>query len=322
MDARTNNASAGREMVIERLVNAPPDLVFEAWTDPVQVAQWWGPRGFTTTTQEMAVRPGGVWRFIMHGPDGRDYLNKITYREVVRPERLVYAHAGGDDEVSFEATVTFVPKGERTLVTLRALFPTAADLARVMKEHNAQEGGKQTLERLDEHLTALAAAVDQDFVLSRVFDTPRELVWEAHSQLDRLKHWWGPKGFTWIAGTLDFRPGGKFHYGMRSPGGQEMWGRFVYSEIVKPERIVFINSFSDRDGELVRAPFAGNWPLEVSNTLTLAEEAGKTRLTLRGAPINASEEEKRMFASMFASMNAGFSATYDQLTAYLAKPGA
>jgi uncharacterized protein YndB with AHSA1/START domain len=110
-----------------------------------------------------------------------------------------------------------------------------------------------------------------------------------------------------------------FHYGMRSPKGEEMWGRFVYREIVKPEHIVFINSFSDANGGLTRAPFAGNWPLEVLNNLALTEEDGKTTLTLRGRPINASEEERKMYASMFRSMEQGFGGTFDQLAAYLAK---
>jgi uncharacterized protein YndB with AHSA1/START domain len=91
MDAMAANAksSADREIVITRLIDAPPERVFDAWTDAAQVVQWWGPRGFTATTHKMDVRPGGVWRFVMHGPDGRDYQNKITYLEVVRPERLV-----------------------------------------------------------------------------------------------------------------------------------------------------------------------------------------------------------------------------------------
>jgi uncharacterized protein YndB with AHSA1/START domain len=324
MDAMAVNtkSSADREIVITRLIDAPPERVFDAWTDPAQVVRWWGPRGFTTTTHKMDVRPGGVWRFVMHGSDGRDYQNKITYLEVVRPERLVYKHGGDKDvePVSFQTTVTFNPQGKKTMVVMRAAFPTAEERDRVVKEYGAVEGGKQTLERLGEHLAASAGASPSgEFVISRVFDVPRELVWQAHSELDRLKHWWGPKGFTWLTGTLDFRPGGMFYYGMRSPKGEEMWGRFVYREIVKPERIVFINSFSDAKGGLTRAPFAGNWPLEVLNNLTLNEEDGKTTLTLRGGPINASEEERKMYASMFRSMERGFGGTFDQLAAYLAK---
>jgi uncharacterized protein YndB with AHSA1/START domain len=154
MDAMAANAksSADREIVITRLIAAPPARVFDAWTNPEQVVQWWGPRGFTTTTHRMEVKPGGVWRFVMHGPDGRDYQNKITYIEVVRPERLVYKHGGDEEPVSFQTTVTFVPQGRKTLITMRAVFPTSAERDRVVKEFGAVEGGKQTLERLGEHL--------------------------------------------------------------------------------------------------------------------------------------------------------------------------
>jgi uncharacterized protein YndB with AHSA1/START domain len=129
MDAMAANAesSADREIVIARLIDAPPARVFDAWTDPQQVVQWWGPRGFTTTTSKMDVKPGGLWGFVMHGPDGRDYQNRITYLEVVKPERLVYKHGGDEDlePVSFQTTVTFVPQGSKTMVTMLAVFPTA-----------------------------------------------------------------------------------------------------------------------------------------------------------------------------------------------------
>ena len=92
--AANAKSSADREIVITRLIDAPPARVFDAWTDPRQVVQWWGPRGFTTTTSKMDVKPGGVWGFVMHGPDGHDYQNRITYLEVVKPERLVYKHGG------------------------------------------------------------------------------------------------------------------------------------------------------------------------------------------------------------------------------------
>ena len=119
MDARTNNVArdqVDREIVITRLIDAPRDLVFEAWTDAKHLAAWWGPTGFTTTTSAFDMRPGGVWRFVMHGPDGRDYQNRITYDEIVRPERIVYSHGGGDDAepVQFETTVTLEDIGGKT----------------------------------------------------------------------------------------------------------------------------------------------------------------------------------------------------------------
>jgi uncharacterized protein YndB with AHSA1/START domain len=97
-DAATQTSD--RDLVIERIFDAPRQMVFDAWTDPETIGQWWGPRGFTTTVHEMDVRPGGVWRFTMHGPDGTDYPNRVVYDEVVAPERLVYTH-GADDDSGF-----------------------------------------------------------------------------------------------------------------------------------------------------------------------------------------------------------------------------
>ena len=157
------------------------------------------------------------------------------------------------------------------------------------------------------------------FTIDRSFDAPRARVWQVYTELDHLSRWWGPKGFTWLKGTLDLKPGGLFHYGMRSPTGQEMWGKFVYREIVAPERIVFVNSFSDRHGNTTRAPFASNWPLEVLNTVIFTESGGKTTIRLTGGPINATPEEEQMFESMRPSMDQGFKGTFDQLAEYLAE---
>ncbi|OGG00864.1 MAG: ATPase [Candidatus Glassbacteria bacterium RIFCSPLOWO2_12_FULL_58_11] len=145
---------SARELVFTRVFNAPRELVFKAWTEPEHVAQWWGPNGFTTTIYEMDVRPGGVWRFVMHGPDGVDYKNKIIYNEVVKPERLAYSHTGdaNSEPVHFQVTVTFAGKGGKTELTMRTVFETAAELNRVVKEYGAVEGAKQHLGRLEKHL--------------------------------------------------------------------------------------------------------------------------------------------------------------------------
>ena len=146
-------STADREIVITRVLDAPRERVFEAWTDPAQVGHWWGPTGFTTTIHEMDVRPGGVWRFIMHGPDGVDWPNRVDYLEVVRPERLVYDHGNGGDP-HFHVTVTFADEGGRTRLTMRSLFPTAAAREYVVREVKAIEGGNQTIDRLSEYLAS------------------------------------------------------------------------------------------------------------------------------------------------------------------------
>jgi uncharacterized protein YndB with AHSA1/START domain len=140
---------ADREIVTTRVVDAPRERVFEAWIDPKQVAQWWGPNGFTNTIHEMDVRPGGVWRFVMHGPDGIDYKNKIVFDEMVKPERLVYSHVSGP---MFHVTATFDEEGGKTKLTMRMLFETAAERDQAVKVFGAVEGAKQTLGRLEEHV--------------------------------------------------------------------------------------------------------------------------------------------------------------------------
>ena len=146
-----------REIVIERIVDAPRELVWRAWTEADQIAKWWGPNGFTTTIHEMHVRIGGMWRFIMHGPDGTDYPNRIVYREIVKPERLVYDHSDDKGNDRFQSTVTFAALGKRTKVTLRAVFETAQARAAKVK-FGAVEGGRQTLARLAQHLAATSTA--------------------------------------------------------------------------------------------------------------------------------------------------------------------
>lgn len=164
------------------------------------------------------------------------------------------------------------------------------------------------------------AVAEQEFVLSRTFDAPLELVWKAHTEVEHLKQWWGPQGFTMLSCTLDLRPGGRFHYGMQSPDGQhEMWGKFEFREIVPMEKLSYTVSFSDKDGNTTRAPFSENWPLEVLNTLTLTELDGKTVLTLRGAPVNATEEEYKQFVDFHDSMRQGYGGTLDQLAQHLVK---
>jgi uncharacterized protein YndB with AHSA1/START domain len=172
------------------------------------------------------------------------------------------------------------------------------------------------------HPDAAPRSTAEEFVISRVFDAPRALVFRAFAEAERLAQWWGPKGFTIHVSKLEFRPGGVFHYRMAGPNGHDMWGQFHYREIVEPERIVFVNTFSDPDGGLTRAPFGPkfeSYPLEVLNTVTLAEQDGKTALTLRAAPINATDAERAMFASMLDSMRQGYGGTWDKLDAFLAR---
>jgi uncharacterized protein YndB with AHSA1/START domain len=149
-----------RAIIGTRVFDAPRALVFSVWTDPKHLAQWWGPHGFTTTTHSFEFRPGGVWRFVMHGPDGRDYQNRITFEEIVAPERIVYRHGGGGDvePVQFRTTVLLEELGSRTRITWRGEFPSAAERNRVIKDYGADKGLAETLARLGDYVAAMAQA--------------------------------------------------------------------------------------------------------------------------------------------------------------------
>jgi uncharacterized protein YndB with AHSA1/START domain len=148
-----------RSIIGSRVFEAPRDLVFAAFTGPEHLAQWWGPTGFTLTTKSFDFQTGGAWRFVMHGPDGRDYENRVTYDEIVPPERIVFHHGGGDDvePVQFSVTVTFeVADERRTRLTWHMRFPSAAERTRVIAEYGADKGLPQTLARLAEFMATTA----------------------------------------------------------------------------------------------------------------------------------------------------------------------
>jgi uncharacterized protein YndB with AHSA1/START domain len=159
----------------------------------------------------------------------------------------------------------------------------------------------------------------QDFVIPRVFNAPREMVWRAWTEREQLVRWFGPKGSTILHATLDLRPGGTFHYAMRGPDGREMWGKWTFREIVAPKKLVLVSSFSDAQGGITRHPMSANWPLETLSTTTFEEHDGKTTLTIRWSPLNATELEMKTFAEAHSGMQQGWGGTFEQLAAYLAR---
>jgi uncharacterized protein YndB with AHSA1/START domain len=142
-------ATSDREIVISRVLDAPPELVFGAFTEVRHLSQWWGPEGFTTTTRSFDFRVGGVWDFVMHGPDGTDYQEWITWTEIVPPERIALQHGESrDDPNAFQSALTFVPDGEATRIEMRTVFPTRELRDEAVEKYHAIEGGEQTLSNL------------------------------------------------------------------------------------------------------------------------------------------------------------------------------
>ncbi|MBW4459268.1 MAG: SRPBCC domain-containing protein [Nodosilinea sp. WJT8-NPBG4] len=164
-NASTSTPQSDREIVITRLFDAPRDLVWQAWTDPAHIAQWWGPKGFTTRVDEMDLRPGGQSRYVMVGPDGTEYPVQGVFREVVPPERIVTTDEFGEgyEEITdidlpqgMVMTILFEDLGNQTKLTLHILHPTAEE-RRKHEEMGVVAGWNSTLDCLTEHLTGVTA---------------------------------------------------------------------------------------------------------------------------------------------------------------------
>lgn len=156
----------------------------------------------------------------------------------------------------------------------------------------------------------------QPLVITRTLNAPVALVFKAWTDKQALAQWWGPQGSAVTVKEFDLSPGGSFHYHLSSAHG-EMWGIFKFREIMPPGKLVFVSSFSDEDGNLTRGQFFPNWPLEILNTLTLEETDGKTLLTLKAEPINAADDEIKVFTNLHQSMQQGYAGTFIQLENYL-----
>ncbi len=158
----------------------------------------------------------------------------------------------------------------------------------------------------------------RDFVISRVFDAPRELLWKAFTVPEHMKEWWGPKGTPVVMSKMDLRVGGGYHGAMRAPDGRLMWAKFVYREVVPPERLVWVHSFSDENGGISRHPLSPTWPLQLLTTVIFKEmSTGSTRVTLTWSPLDADDKERKTFDSAHDSMSGGWGGSFDQLAAYL-----
>jgi len=158
-DATTQSQTDEREIVISRVISAPRELVFEAFTEVRHLSRWWGPEGFTTTTQAFEFSVGGVWEFVMHGPDGADYQEWITWTEITEPERIALLHGESrDDPNAFESTITFVADGATTRIEMRTVFPTKAQRDEAVERYHAIEGGRQTLSNLSAYVSEILRA--------------------------------------------------------------------------------------------------------------------------------------------------------------------
>jgi uncharacterized protein YndB with AHSA1/START domain len=288
-------APPGRqEVIVTRIINAPREVVFRTVTDPMQIPKWWGPRRFTTKVLKMVVMPGGNWRFLQLDNEGKEYGFHGVYHEVLIPELLIYTseYEGMPGHATL-ITDKFTEKDGKTIITSTTVFQSVEDRDQML-QWGMEEGTTAMTNRLNELLAvgdiqknkvALMAQKDNTgcITITRVFDAPRERVWERWTEPGQYMCWWGPKDFTAPYAKFDLRPGGKFLSCMRGPDGKDIWGTGIYEEISEPSRIVYTDSFADEHGNVVPASYYGmgsDLPMQMAIEVKLEDVDGKTKLTV------------------------------------------
>lgn len=313
------NGNKPNEIYITRIYDAPVQAVWDAWTDPEQVAKWWGPRGFTITTHSKDLRPGGHWNYTMHGPDGVDYPNTTHYFEVEKHKKLFYDHGGSDDRPPlFRVTVLFTEIKGKTKMEMTMALPTP-EAAVETKKFIKKAGGNSTWDRLAEYLEKESSG-KENFVINRTFDAPLDLMFQMWTDPKHFSQWLAPTGMTMQFIRSDIRTGGNTLYYMTG-NNLKMYGRAHYLEIRKPDLLVYTQQFCDENENISRHPLAPTWPETMLTTVNLtAEGSNQTRVTVTWEPHGATTpQELETFIRAKGGMTQGWTGSFDKLDEYLSK---
>jgi uncharacterized protein YndB with AHSA1/START domain len=303
---------------ITRVYDAPLQAVWEAWTVPEEVAQWWGPRGFTITTHSRDLRTGGHWHYTMHGPDGTDYENTTHYLDVAPQQRMVYDHGGHKDRPPlFRVTALFTERSGRTQLDMSMTFATP-EIAAQTRVFIKQAGGEGTWDRLAEYLGKRIAGKEQ-FFIARSFDADIERVYEMWANPTHFAQWLPPTGATMRFLRAEPRVGGSILYEMTGVHGGTFYGLLKFLALEKPGRIVYTQQFCDEQEHVMRPPFFATWPETMLTTVELAAEGPEcTRVTVRWEPVDgATPADIAEFIKQRAGMTGGWTGSFDKLEALL-----
>ena len=304
------------EIYLSRVYDAPVKAVWDAWNDPDQAAQWWGPRGWSIKTHSKDTRAGGKWIYDMMGPAGEFFANVTLYHEVIPLKRLVYDHGGGEDRPPlFRVLVTFeeLPGGKTHMEMTMALATDEA--AAQTKKFIRLANGNSTWDRLAEHLDTS----HEKFVFNRVVVAPIARVYDMFATPSQFSRWLAPTGFTMEFQSADFRVGGHSSWKMTDGAGVAMHGSFTHRELSPVTRLVYEQDFRESNGKVSRHPFLPLWPESMTAVVTLAsEDATSTRVTIEWSPsASASPAELAAFRAEKTGMTTGWNGSFDKLDSLL-----
>lgn len=293
----TDKDHAGRELIITRLLNAPRALVWEVWTNPEHIKNWWGPDGFTNTIFTMDLQVGGVWDLVMHGPDGTDFKNKSVFTNIIKPERIEFDHISAP---KFHVTISFEAQGNKTLLTWHMLFRNTEEFNQTVKVFKADEGLKQNVAKLERYLAS--TAITKELTLTRTIEAPIDSVFKAWTDAVLLSQWWGPSGYINPICTIEAKIGGVIYIEMQAPDGTvyPMNGNFI--EIIVPERLAFSSGPVEKNG---------SHPFEALTTVIFIDKNGQTEITVTTELSKITPEA----APYLTGMNEAWTQSLDRLKA-------
>lgn len=304
------------EINIIRTYDAPVADVWDAWTDPSQAEQWWGPRGWYIKSHSKDLKAGGCWDYTMYGPAGEEYHTKTKYLEVEKHKKLVYDHGGHDDRPGlFRVTVLFAERDGKTRMDMTMALPTpeAAEQTRKMIK---KTGGNSTWDRLAEYVEKEKSG-KEIFILNRSFKAPINVMYDMWTNPKHLAQWLPAGGCTMDLSKIDIREGGGGDYTM-SGNGVIMYGRVKYLKLHRPDTVIDTLQLVDKDGN-PHHPYVPNWPKTILRTIRFVEEgANQTRVTVKWEVYDdASKEEIQAFINTRGGMSQGLSGALDNLDDYL-----
>ncbi len=307
------------EYYLTRIYNEPLKTVWQAWTDPQQVAKWWGPRGFTITNHSKDVRTGGHWDYTMHGPDGTNYPNKTKFLEVVEYSKMIYDHGANDTQPPlFRVTVLFTEKNGQTELDFTMAFENA-EIATQMKKFIKQANGDSTWDRLAEYLSE-EIHQKNTFVINRSFAAPIDLMYDMWTNPKNISAWLAPTGASMNFIKADIKVGGGTFWRMEGEHGV-MFGKAKYIETNRPNKIVYTQQFVDENENISRHPMAPTWPETMLTTVEFsAENTNQTRVTITWEPYGkTTPDEVETFKNARAGMTQGWTGSFDKLEDHIAK---
>lgn len=312
----TNIHPNPNQILMERIIDASPDLIFKAWTSAETLDKWYCPKTFTCHTKSFEFKEGGIWQFEMVSSDGTVYPSYIKFKKIKSPSLISYSHGSfAEDPEAFESEFRLELQGGKTKISLLIIMASEEAVKNVMA-FGVYDLGLGTLEKLND--TSLELAEKFELRITKTLKFPQQLVYDCMTKAEHLANWWGTPGVPVQIVHADMQKGGYFHYFSTMPNGNKMYGRLDYLEVQPNDLLCFYNAFADEKGNIIAAPFPVSLPLKNSNIWTLRTEGENTIVTLRGVPaIDSTPEQFDNYVSFRPSMEQGFGKSIEQMINYL-----